>query len=496
MASTESLSGASARGGVLLLLRKVWANLIRLAAVAVLARKLELAEFGAVTIAQLAVSLLTVFGAGGVGTYIVCDRDDDWQTRVHPAFWLHVVLTLGSCAVAFAALPLVVWIYGQPALGGLLAVIIVTHFVSQLRIVPEALLQRRLEFRVVAMRDGARDVVSAVLAVAMALVGFGAWSLVLPNLVIAPLEVAFTAWRARFWPARALGVAVWRRIFRYTRNVIGVQLLTAIGNETDTAVVGAAQGTAVVGGYNQAYQLANLVGKNVTSVVAWVSTPALAAAYERNAALGPPYRKMMRVLSLISTPILLGMFVLADELVALQYGDKWTGIAPLLRIFIASTLVRSVTSPTGALFSVVGRPEVSLRLAFAFVAVYVPWLLVCRSWSVTAFAIGVAVARILIGLISLYWSLALIDERMLRVTGELVRPLVAGIAMALVAHGADQALIGAGLPIAARVPVVIAVGAAAYLAAIQVVARRAFAELLALVKELRGRRARRPEAPA
>jgi hypothetical protein len=126
----------------------------------------------------------------------------------------------------------------------------------------------------------------------------------------------------------------------------------------------------------------------------------------------------------------------------------------------------------------------------------VPWLLVCRSWSVTAFAIGVAVARILIGLISLYWSLALIDERMLRVTGELVRPLVAGIAMALVAHGADQALIGAGLPIAARVPVVIAVGAAAYLAAIQVVARRAFAELLALVKELRGRRARRPEAPA
>ena len=498
MTATESLAGASARGGVYILIRRVAANVIRIAAVAVLARKLDRHEFGVVALAQIAVSLLTVFGTGGVITYIVCDREDDWPTRVSPAFWLNLALTTASCAVALAVLPLVLYIYDEPQLGQILLVVLATYFVTQLRLVPEALLQRRFRFRVLAMRDTVRDFATAGVAVAMALGGFGVWSLVVPNLLCAPLDVAFTAWQARFWPRRALGRALWGRIFRYTRSVIAEQLLSFVGNETDTAIVGKVMGSSVVGVYNLAYQLANLIGKNVSAVLTMVSTPALAAAFERKTGLGSPYRKMMRVLSLISTPLLLGMFVLADELIALLYGPRWSDAVPLLRIFIVSTLVRSVTSPSGAVFNVVGRPELSMKIALWFVVLYVPALVLFSRWGLIAFALCVAASRFIVGLVSLYISLDLIAESKARVTGELVRPVIAGIAMAAVAWWLDRALERAGVPIPARLAACAVAGGAVYLACARVVARRAFDEAVALIKDLAARRKPRvaDEAPA
>lgn len=494
MSTTESLSGASARGGVYMLVRRLTANAIRLGAVAVLARRVERAEFGVVALAQLAVSLLTVFGTGGITTYIICDRDDDWRTRLSPAFWLNLALTLASCAIALAALPIVDAIYGEPHLIGALVVVLATYFLTQLRMVPEALLQRSLAFRWVAARDTVRDLFIAGLGVAMALTGFGVWSLVVPNLIAAPLDVAATAWRARFWPAPQLGRAHWRRIFTYTRNVIAEQLLSFIGNETDTAIVAKVMGATVVGGYNLAYQLANLIGKNVSSVLTLVSTPALAAAFERRGEIGPPYRKLMRVLSLLSTPLLIGMLVLADDLIALVYGPRWADTAPLLRVFIASTLVRSVTSPSGAVFNVVGRPEVSMQIALGFIALYVPLLIGLAHQPILVFAIGVAAARIAVGLISLYVSLDLVGESKLRVTAELARPLIAAGAMAAVVWPVLGGLARVGVPGAARMAIAGVVGAASYYVAIRAIAPRAYAEARGLVDELRARRRRRAEA--
>jgi O-antigen/teichoic acid export membrane protein len=355
--------------------------------------------------------------------------------------------------------------------------------------VPEALLKRRLQFRILAVRDTLRDFVTAGLGIVMAISGFGVWSLVLPNLIAAPFDVLFTWVIARFRPRLPLGTSSWSRIFRYTRSVIGEQFLTFIGNEADTAIVGKAMGSATVGVYNLAYQLANLIGKNVSAVMTMVSTPALATAFERKTGLGPPYRRMMRVLSLVSIPVLLGMFVLANELVLTVYGSKWLDAVPLLRIFIVFALVRSVTSPSGAIFNVVGRPELSMMIVVWYLALYLPALLVTAYYGdVIAIALCVAAARFLVGLVSLYMSLDLVGESWMRVTRELVQPLLAGLGMAAACWWLNTALFEARLAAVPRVLVVTAVGAALYFVLARLLARRALDESIALVREVLLRR--------
>jgi O-antigen/teichoic acid export membrane protein len=165
---------------------------------------------------------------------------------------------------------------------------------------------------------------------------------------------------------------------------------------------------------------------------------------------------------------------------------------PLLRIFIVSTLVRSVTSPSGAVFNVVGRPELSMRIALWFVVLYVPGLVLFSRWGVTEFALFVAAARIIVGLVSLYMSLDLIGESKARVTDELWRPLFAGIAMAVVVWFTNGALSRAGVPIPVRIGIGTVVGGGVYLGAVCMLARRALDESLALIRDLASRRRKAP----
>lgn len=492
MTEKESLTGAATRGGFYVLTRRLIANIVRIATVAVLARELDAAEFGIAALAQIALSFLTVFGSGGIITYIVCDREPDWEARVGPAFWLNMALALASCAIAGACTPLVMWFYGDPLVGWVLLVILADYLIDQLKMVPEALIKRRLQFRVLAARDTVRDFATAGLGIIMALSGFGVWSLVLPNLIAAPFDVLFTSLAARFRPRLPLGTESWPRIFGFTRSVIGEQFLTFIGNEADTAIVGKALGNATVGVYNLAYQLANLIGKNVSAVMTMVSMPALATARERATGLGPPYRRMMRVLSLVSTPVLLGMFVLANELVLTVYGPKWLDAVPLLRIFIVFALVRSVTSPSGAIFNVVGRPELSMMIVVWYLALYLPALVVTAYYGdVIAIALCVAAARFIVGLVSLYMSLDLIGESRMRVTRELGGPMLAGAGMAAACWALNTALFEARFAAILRILVVTGVGAVLYYVLARTFARRALDESIALIREVLLRRRRR-----
>ena len=495
MGDNETLTTTTARGGMYVLVRRVSANAIRIGALAILARKLTTAEFGVVALAQMAAALLTVFGSGGIITYVLCDREPDWQDRVNPAFWLNVALTVASCLIAVACVPIVHVVYHDWVVDRVLLLILATYFITQFRMVPEALLQRKLRFRALAVRDTARDFLSAGATVGMALAGMGVWSLVVPNLLVAPLDVFITVGLARFWPHAALGRDQWPRIFKFTKNVMGEQLLTFVGNEADTAVVGKVMGDAVLGVYDLAYQLANLIGRNVSSVLTMVSTPSLATAYERKTGIGAPYRKMMRVLSFVSTPLLLGMFVLAEELVHVVYGGQWTAAVPLLRILIISTLVRSVTSPSGVIFNVVGRPELSMQTALWFVAFYVPALvLTSRTGDIVDVTLCVSACRVAIGLLSLYISLEVIAESKLRVTVELMRPLLAGGIMTGVTWYANHALATVGWPVVVRIFAITALGGAIYFIAMTVISKRAVQEALVVFKALISRKRSAPRA--
>ncbi len=326
-----------------MLLRRVAANLVRLAAVAVLARHLSPAEFGVVALAQVVLQFITLVGEGGIGTYVIYDAEVGREERAHAAFWLNLVLTVLQAALCLALLPLVGPLFDSAQVTGILAALVAVFFVRQLAIVPEALLQRDLRHPVLARRDIVVDLASAALSVVLVLAGAGVWSLVVPALVLEPLRLLVAVVTAQWRPRRPFHTAQWRRILRYTAPLMGSNVLIPVTNDGDTLLVGRLLGATTVGFYNVAWQLSNLVGRNVTTVVSSVTMPALALLRDDRDRLRAAYLRMVGFLSVVCLPLLVGMAVLAGDLVPTLYGPRWQPAVTLLRIFVVFTLVRSLT---------------------------------------------------------------------------------------------------------------------------------------------------------
>ncbi len=474
---SEKIGEKAARSTVYLLIRRIAGYIVRFAAIAVLSRRLSVGEFGVVAIATTCINIMVVFGAAGIDSFVIYDRNEGWERRAKSAWWLNIAFALGQSLIASALVPLVVVIYGDRELVGVLFSLIITFFIEQLRSVPDSLLERKLDFRVIAVRDVANDVLTGVLGVAMALTGWGVWSLVLPRLVLSPLMTVATFKLAAWTPGWRLYREEWRGIFKYTINLIGSGLLHVIANDGDTIIVGKVLGETAAGFYNTGYMLANLVGRNVTAVLVQVSMPALGKIKDATGVLGPSCVRMYRFIGLVATPMLAGMFAIADDLVLLLFGPKWLPVTTLLRLFIFFTMVRSVTSPSGAIFNVVGRTDLTFKLSFVMTPLIIAAVVVGSFYGVGGVAVGVTIVRVVMGIIAYLISLKIVSMPLWAGVKAMIPSTLASASMTMLVWTEHVALQRTGLPLALRLVLCVATGAVAYLALLRLVSRAAFMDL-------------------
>lgn len=445
------------------------ANVVRLAAVAVLARHLSPSEFGIVALAQVLLQFITLVGEAGIGTYVIYDEGDGHERRVHAAFWLNLALTVAQCALCAAALPLVAHVYGQPQLTPVLAALIAVFFMRQMAIVPEAVLQRGLRHPLIAKRDMLVGLLTAALSVVLALSGAGVWSLVVPSLVFEPSRCVIAAVAARWRPRLPMQRPEWRRILRYIAPLMGSNVLIPVTNDGDTLLVGKVLGAATVGYYNLAWQLANLVGRNITAVVSVVTLPALALVRSDLDRFRAGYLRMIRFLGFTCLPVLVGMALVAGDMVPVVYGRRWGPAITLFRIFVAFTLVRTLTSPSSMVYNVTGRPGIGFRIVAWMTPIYVAAIAVGTRWGAAGVATAVVVVRTVGALVELRLAGREIALRLRDVGRVLLPPAAITAAMAAAVTAAQGALVRAGLAPFTRLVAVSALGALTYMAVVLIV---------------------------
>ncbi len=473
-----------------LLARRVSGNVIRLVAIAVLARHLTPAQFGVVALAQVLLQFITLVGEAGTGTYVIYDDGPGRERRVHAAFWLNLVVTLVQCAVCLAVLPLVGRFFDPGHLVPVLAALVAVFLLRQLAIVPEALLQRALRHGALAKRDIVVDLLSAAASVALAFSGAGVWSLVVPSLVLEPVRLAIAVAMSGWRPRLPFHTGEWRGVLRYTAPLMGSNVLIPVTNDGDTLVVGKLLGAAAVGYYNVAWQLANLVGRNITAVVASMTMPALALLRGDDDRLRAGYLRMVSFLALVCFPLLVGMAVVAGDLIPTVYGPRWEPAVGLLRIFVVFTLVRSVTSPSSMVYNVTGRPDIGLRVVLWTTPLYVLAVAVGSRWDATGIAAGVMVARTGGAIVDTRLAARQIGLGLRAVAGAVRGPAVIATVMGAAVWVARQGMAHAGLGAPARLLLSVPLGAALYAVGVAVLRPAGSDDLMRSLRSMAGARPR------
>jgi len=459
-------------------------TIINLGVMAILARQLTPADFGLVALAMVVLRFMTILAASGVGDYVIYDNKEGREERAQAAFWMDISLSAAIVGLGVLAIPLVTRFYKDPGLGTVLLALAFRYLLSQFSVVPDALIKKSLDFHKLVIRDTVLEIFSSLASVFMALTGWGVWSLVIPGLICAPMRAVMVWFMAAWHPKFPLRVHLWRVVFRYSINIIGTNFANSVVAEGDTLIVGKALGTAQVGLYNLAWQNANAVSRNVSTTAGKLAMPALSSVSENLERLRTNFNRMFRLIGIVSFPLLIGLFVVADLFILTIYGPQWEPSVLPLRILIVYAIRHSVGSPASVIYNVVGRPEIGLRFNLCFIPFYLISIWAGSLHGIVGVAIGVTVVRTLGGLVGFWIASFLIKERFFELLRQLFQPFCASVVMGLVVLGARTALEFTSVPQVAELFLLVGIGGCVYLLLLVTIYRALMEDLVTVVYSL------------
>lgn len=323
----------------------------------ILARLLSPAEYGLMAMVMVFTGFAGMLADAGFNPALV-QRKDLRQEHIHTVFWI----TLGSgfllTTVTFLLAPLLAAFFKTPTLAPIFQAISLNFIFGGLGNVPSALLQRRMEFRLIAKVEIGALIISGVMGVAMAMTGMGVWSLVGQSLASALLIGVFRCWASRWLPKPIFCRTAFKEIWEFSGSLYGFNFINYWGRNADNLIVGKFFGAPALGAYNRAYALMLLPITQINSIISQVIFPALSSIQGDKERVKRIYLRAIGIVTFLGFPIMMGLMVVAKPFVLTVYGPKWIEVAGILQILAPVGAMQVLFNSTGWLFLSQGRTGV------------------------------------------------------------------------------------------------------------------------------------------
>jgi len=368
----------------------------RLVTVLVLTRQLRPADLGAAAIVLTVYELLAVFTRNGIAAKVVQTPDADLQAVARTAHWMIWVVCLALLAIQVVIAMPVALLFHDPSLALPIALMGLIYLATPLCALQTAMLQREGRLGRIALVGGAQVVTDNLLSAALALAGLGLWAIVLPKLLVAPL------WVLNRWahPWRCQGPVTfrgWQAIARFSRGVVGVEMLGTLQANIDTVLVGVLLGVDAVGLYYFAFNAGLGITLGFVNAFAAAVYPHLCAARGDQGALAARFRQAKLLLACTMVPLVLAQVALAPLYVPLLYGEAWRAAIPVMMIICLSALPRPFTSATSQMLAALGRTGTDFAWQAVMTVVLIASLLVGAQQGIIGVAVAILFTQVVVG---------------------------------------------------------------------------------------------------
>ena len=380
-----SLRAAAEIGLAWTVLSRWGSRLAGLAALIIVARYLDPGEFGLAALTTSVLMLVQVLAEAGFASYLVGSRRND-QRSLSTAFWVNLLLAglLGGLVVLGAS-PLE-RVFGVPGLADTLRWVPLALVAIGASAVPAALLQQRLHFKGLAVRQLAGVLTGAVLAVVLAMAGAGVWALVAQSIAQHVVSAVVLLATARWRPALVVDLRALVPMASFGSKTAATGLLAQIRDRVEDFMLGSTAGAAAVGHWSVASRLTRLIVDLTNSVVHSMSLPLLAQLNHDRDQMNGAYARMLSVSMVAVAPALTLTAMTAPDLIPLLVGDQWTATILPAQLIAVSGLVAGVSTYDRAYYFAAGRPGVELALSIALLGPAVLTIAVGARYGITVLA--------------------------------------------------------------------------------------------------------------
>ena len=443
-------------------------------------RLLDPSDYGLFAMSQVVVTALNFLNGWSFASSLI-QADKVGEREIGQAFAL-LLLTNGMLALIQLLLaPLAADYYGQPEVAELLRVQALIFLAIPFTALPTALLARRLEFRGQGIANLVSAIAAAVTALVLAWFGFGVWALIYAPIAGYAVRAVIMCVAARLWVRPVFSLKGAGRMVGFGGALTLCQLFWIVQSQSDIFIAGHVFTVHELGLYSEALFLTLIVTGRFIPPLNDVAFPAYAELHKAGRHLGPYFERTMQSVLLVVSPIYIGLSLTAPEAILVVFGEKWTGMAPIvsgLALVMPLMAVQIICSPT---VTATGKERIYLATSIAGAAVFATSFFVGVNYGAPGLVRAWWVAAPLLLAFTLALTLPQIDLSLRRLLGAALPPAVACLVMAAVVS-ALRSVLPADIGPVATLALLGLAGAATYAAILFLVWPQVVRQSLAMLR--------------
>ncbi|MDR6223035.1 lipopolysaccharide biosynthesis protein [Methanococcoides alaskense] len=399
------------------------------------------ADFGLMAMTAVFFAIANSLMDSGFSQALIRKKEVD-QTDYSTAFYANLVLGLLAYLLLFASASLIASFYNEPRLVMLVRVVGLVVIINSFQMVQVADLTRNLNFKIQFKVTMPSAIFSGVVAISMAVMGFGIWSLV-AQMLMSSFAATALYWIVNKWrPSKDFSVESLNEMFGFGSKLFLSSLINTVFQNIYIIVIGKLFLATLVGYYFFAQKLQQVVVTQLTNAIQKVTYPALSTIQDDNKALKEFYRKIIQVVTYIVFPCMIALVVLAEPLFSVMLKDDWLPAVPYLQLLCIAGLLYPLHAINLNILKVKGRSDLFLYLEIIKKLMIVIIILISVQFGIFGILVGQIVSSVLAYIPNSYFSVKMIDYSVSEQLKDFIPTLLLSITM-----GVFMYVTGSVLPI-------------------------------------------------
>ncbi|HEX8873849.1 MAG TPA: lipopolysaccharide biosynthesis protein [Nitrosospira sp.] len=411
-----------------------WATILRLTgqviswlSTIIVVRFISPGDYGLNAMLEAPLELLALLSTFGLDLALVRAKKIE-EAELRSVFgWLLVINGLLFLAYFFGS-GLIAAYFDEPRLELLAKVLAFIFLLAPFRVIPNALLDRNLKFKLRASAEFAASVSAAIVTLLLAIWGAGVWALVAGMLINRVLLAVILMILQPWIIAPSLNFSAVRAMMLFGGTLSLGGAIVLITDKLATLIAGPVLGAELLGIFAVTFQFALLPLAKIMPVINPIIFPAFSKFQEQREVAAHYLGKSLGIVSLGLFPVMIGLACVSQEFVAIVLGDRWSAVAVPLALLSIVMPFRMTTSFLRPVLASMGRADLSVKSTIIALVILLPLMSIGAHYGVLGMVAALMATELIVAFSTIGMSKAVLGTSFTKIA-ECLRPAVVSSAV-------------------------------------------------------------------
>lgn len=373
----------------------------------VLARLLMPREFGLIGMIIIFIALSESFINSGFSSALIRKKDCN-KADYSTVFFFSVAIALLFFIALFFSAGFISSFFNEPELLPVVRVLGIVLLVDAITMIHRTILIKSIDFKLQARISFIASAVSGAIAIVLAWLGYGVWSLVAQRLSRQIINTAFLMVWSRWLPSAIFSMKSFKELFGFGSKLLASNLIDTFYNNVYYLIIGRYFSASALGFYTKADEFNRLPAHNISSIIGRVSYPVLCSVQDNADRLRHVYRKFIRSTMFITFIFMMTLAASAEPLIITLLGEKWRESVLFFQLLCLSGMFYPLHVLNLNILQVKGRSDLFLKLEIIKKFLAVPAIVLGIIYGIKVMIIGMLLNTLVDFYLNNHWSRSMI----------------------------------------------------------------------------------------